>query len=280
MLAPFLIMLREGLEAALIVGIIASYLHQTGHRQWIPLIWVGIFLAAGTALFVGAALQFAGAQFPQRLQELFEAVIGFVAVFVLTTMVFWMRRAGRSMKRELQAKVDSALESSALAGWGLVGMAFLAVAREGLEAVFFLLAIFQQSPGPAAPLSALAGIAVSTLVGLGIFAFGLRLDLARIFKWTGVMILLVAAGVLAGALGNLHEAGIWNLAQAPVYDLSAVLPESSALGTILSGLLGYQEAPTIGQVSLYAAYLVVTVWLFLRPTSPSTPKTELSATDA
>ncbi|WP_372026272.1 FTR1 family protein [Tistrella mobilis] len=270
MLAPFLIMLREGLEAALIVGIIAGYLRQTGRRDQLPAVWVGIFLAAAMALFTGAALQMVSAGFPQKAQELFEAVVGTAAVVVLVAMVFWMRRAAKSIRRELHAGIDQALaaEGGRAAGWALIGMVFFAVAREGLESVFFLLAIFQQSRDAAAPLGALAGIAVSAGIGWAIYRGGLRLNLARFFRWTGVVILFVAAGLLAGALKALHEAGLWNGLQGVVYDLGRVLPESGAVGTVLSGLLGYREAPTLGEVLVYAAFLAVTLILFLRPAAP------------
>lgn len=270
MLAPFLIMLREGLEAALIVGIIAGYLRQTGRRDQLPAVWVGIFLAAAVALFTGAALQMVSAGFPQKAQELFEAVVGIAAVAVLVAMVFWMRRAAKSIRRELHAGIDQALaaEGGRAAGWALIGMVFFAVAREGLESVFFLLAIFQQSRDAAAPLGALAGIAVSAGIGWAIYRGGLRLNLARFFRWTGVVILFVAAGLLAGALKALHEAGLWNGLQGVVYDLGRVLPESGAVGTVLSGLLGYREAPTLGEVLVYAAFLAVTLILFLRPVAP------------
>src|SRR5690606_32613630 len=159
MLAPFLIMLREGLEAALIVGIIASYLRQTGRKEWLPAIWVGVLLAVAMSLFAGAALQLVAAGFPQKTQELVEAVIGLGAVVVLAGMVFWMRRAARSIKAELQGSVDQALAHPGDAGtWALIGMVFLAVAREGLESVFFLLAIFQQSRDAAAPIGAALGV--------------------------------------------------------------------------------------------------------------------------
>jgi high-affinity iron transporter len=270
MLAPFLIMLREGLEAALIVGIIAGYLRQTGRRDQLPAVWVGIFLAAAVALFTGAALQMVSAGFPQKAQELFEAMVGIAAVAVLVAMVFWMRRAAKSIRRELHAGIDQALaaEGGRAAGWALIGMVFFAVAREGLESVFFLLAIFQQSRDAAAPLGALAGIAVSAGIGWAIYRGGLRLNLARFFRWTGVVILFVAAGLLAGALKALHEAGLWNGLQGVVYDLGRVLPESGAVGTVLSGLLGYREAPTLGEVLVYAAFLAVTLILFLRPAAP------------
>lgn len=268
MLAPFLIMLREGLEAALIVGIIASYLRQTGRQAWLPAIWVGVFLAVALSLFAGAALQLASAQFPQKAQELFEAIIALVAVAVLVGMVFWMRRAARSIKAELHASVDAALHGRA-ATWGLIGMVFLAVAREGLESVFFLLAIFQQSRDASAPIGAALGVLVAVGAGWGLYAGALRLDLRRFFRWTGIFILFVAAGLFASSVKALHEAGIWNAPLEPVYDLSRSLPESSPLGTVLSGLLGYREAPSLGEFIAWAGFLAVMLPLFLRPAAPS-----------
>ena len=275
MLAPFLIMLREGLEAALIVGIIASYLRQTGRQAWLPAIWVGVFLAVALALFAGAALQMASASFPQKAQELFEAVIGLIAVAVLIGMVFWMRRAARSIKGQLQASVDQALSQQGGAGsWALIGMVFLAVAREGLESVFFLLAIFQQSRDAAAPIGAGLGVLVSVGAGWAIYAGALRLDLRRFFRWTGIFIIFVAAGLFAGALKALHEAGLWNGLQSTVYDLSRSLPETGPLGTVLSGLLGYRDTPTLGECIAWAGFLAVTLTLFLRPAAPALTTTQ------
>ena len=220
MLVPFLVMLREGIEAALIVGIIAGYLAQTGRRDWLPAVWVGVLLALATSLFVGAALQLAASEFPQRTQELFEALVGLLAVAVLTSMVFWMRKAARSIKRELHASIDSALAGSRSQGLALIGMVFFAVAREGLESVFFLLAVFQQSSGPEAPLGALLGLLAAGGIGYAIFIGGVRLDLRRFFRWTAIFILVVAAGILASSLRALHEAGLWNHLQATAFDLS------------------------------------------------------------
>lgn len=265
MLAPFLIMLREGLEAALIVGIIASYLHQTGRRAWLPVIWVGVLLAIALSLFAGAALLTLSGGFPQKAQEAFEAVVGLIAVGVLTWMVFWMRRASASIKTGLQDGVDRALAAPGGATWALLGMAFFAVAREGLESVFFLLAIFQQSSGPALPLAALAGVAVSVMVGLLIYRGGVRINLRLFFRWTGILILFVAAGLLAGVVRNLHEAGVWNHLQQVVFDLSRVVPTTGVVGTVLSGLLGYDDSPTLGEVLVWAIYLAITLTAFLRP---------------
>lgn len=279
MLAPFLIMLREGLEAALIVGIIAGYLRQTGRAAWLPAVWVGILLAVALSLFAGAAVQLFSSGFPQKAQELFEAVIGLVAVVVLVGMVFWMRRAARSIKAELHASVDAALADAQGGGaaWALIGMVFLATAREGLESVFFMLAILQQSPSAAAPVGALLGLLVAVAAGWAIYAGALRLNLRRFFRWTGVFILFVAAGLLAGSVGALHEAGLWNGLQQVVWDLSERLPESSPLGTVLSGLLGYREAPTLGEVLAYVLFLVVTLYLFLHPHTPAAQPSSLTA---
>jgi high-affinity iron transporter len=265
MLVPFLIMLREGIEASLIVGIIASYLSRTGRSAWMPLVWIGVFLAATVALLFGAGLELVSAEFPQRAQELFEAVVGLIAVAILSSMVFWMRKAGRSMKAELQHALDGAFGSAHGQAWALIAMVFLAVAREGLESVFFLLALFQQSPGPEAPLGALLGIAVAAGLGYGIFLGGVKLNLRRFFRWTGAFVLVVAAGVLAHSVRALHEAGLWNALQQTAFDLSGLLPADSPLGTVLSGVLGYEDDPTIGEVIAYVAFLAVSLFLFLKP---------------
>jgi len=274
MLIPFLIMLREGIEAALIVGIVASYLKQSGRGVLMPAVWVGVLLATALSLFAGAGLQLLAAEFPQKQQELFEGVVGLIAVVMLTTMVFWMRKAARSIKGELHASIDKALAQHADGqGWALIGMVFLAVAREGLESVFFLLAVFQQSTGWEAPVGALAGIAVSVVVGWGIYSGGVRLDLRRFFRFTGLFILLVAAGLLAGVLRKLHEAGVWNQLQTVVFDMSETLPMDSPVGAVLSGLLGYQAAPVAGEVIVYLAFLAVALFFFLRPAAAPAPRT-------
>lgn len=271
MLPSFLIMLREGLEAALIVGIIASYLARTGRTAWLPTVWVGILLAVALSLFVGAGVLVLGAQFPQRTQEIFEGIVGTVAVVVLISMVFWMRKAARSIKKTMEHDIDVALSDVRGPAWALIGMSFFAVAREGLELVFFLLALLQQSPGPAAPLGAILGVLVSALLGFGIYRGGVRLDLRRFFLWTGVFIIFVAAGLASSVLRNLHEAGIWNHLQQNVWDMTRTLPVSSVTGTVLSGVFGYHDAPVLGEVILWALVLFVTLYFFLRPASAPQP---------
>jgi high-affinity iron transporter len=265
MLVPFLIMLREGVEAALIVGIVASYLGQTGRRAAMRSVWIGVSLAAALCLTVGLVLDRLSAEFPQRIQELFEAAVGILAAAILASMVFWMRQAGGSIKASLHERVDDALLGDDPRGLALVAMSFFAVAREGLEAVFFLLAAFQQDVGAEAPVGALLGLAAAVLIGVGIYAGGVRLDLRRFFRWTGILILFVAAGLLSGAVRALHEAGLWNGLQQTAFDLSEVLPRDGVAGTLLSGLFGYNDSPAIGEVVVHLAFLIPLLILFLRP---------------
>ena len=276
MLIAFLIMLREGIEAALIVGIAAGYLKQTGSARLISAIWIGSIAAALLCLAVAIALNLASAEFPQRQQELFEAIVGFAAVGVLTSMVFWMKRAARSLKSSLQYSIDAAIHSHRNRGLALVGIAFFAVAREGLESAFFLLATFQQSKGLAVPLGAVGGLVLAIAVGYAIYQGGARLNLRIFFRWTGVFILFVVAGLMAGSVRALHEAGIWNGLQATVFDLSGILPADGVFGSVLAGLLGYHDAPSAGEVIAYLALLLPALFFFFadrwRPTLMTPPR--------
>ena len=262
MFIAFLIMLREGIEAALIVGIAASYLKQTGATRLMPAVWIGTVSAAVICLVAGIALNLASAEFPQRGQELFEAIVGFVAVAILTSMVFWMRRAARSLTSKLQHSIDAAIGDHRYRSLALGGIAFFAVAREGLESAFFLLAAFQQSKGMAVPLGAAGGLLLAVAIGYAIYQGGARLNLRLFFRWTGVFILFVASGLMAGSLRALHEAGIWNVLQATAFDLSGVLPADGLPGSLLAGLLGYHDTPSIGEVLAYFALLLPALFFF------------------
>jgi high-affinity iron transporter len=273
MLVPFLIMLREGIEAALIVGIIAAYLKQIGHQSAMPKVWAGVVLAVLLCAVVGVALEFANAEFPQKAQELFEAVVGLAAVGILTGMVFWMKTVARSIKATLHGSIDAAIAEGS--GAALIGMAFFAVAREGLESVVFLIATFQQDVGIEAPIGAALGLTVAIIIGAAITYGGARINLSRFFRWTGIFILFVAAGLLAGAVRSLHEAGWWNGLQKIAFDLSPVLPADGLLGTLLAGIFGYQEAPTIGEVLAYLIFLLPALVLFVAPARAIPPVREV-----
>jgi high-affinity iron transporter len=262
MLAPFLIMFREGVESALIVGIIASYLRQTGRNHLMKGIWMGIGSDTLMCLLIAILLQITAKNYPQKQQELFAAIVSAIAVGVLTWMVFWMRRAARSIKGELQAQVEVAASSGDKWGLAMVGMSFLAVAREGLESVVFLLATLQQGVGWQAPIGAFLGYALAILLGVGIYQGGIRINLGKFFRWTGGFIILVSAGLCAATLRAAHEAGIWNLFQTIAFDASEILPSHGTIGTILAGIFGYNDTPTVGEVLAYFGYLIPTAILF------------------
>jgi high-affinity iron transporter len=261
-------MLREGVEASLIVGVVAGYLTQTGRERWLPAVWIGVVVAVLLCLALGFGLEAASAEFPQKTQEMFEGAVALLATVVLSSMVFWMKKAARSIKGELQHSVDAALSADGQ-GLALAGMAFFAVGREGLESVFFLLAIAQQSEGWQMSLGAALGLFAAIGVGAAIYWGGVRLDLRRFFRWTGVFILFVAAGLLAGAVRAFHEAGLWNGLQTIAFDASRWLPQDSVVGTLLEGVFGYQAAPTFGEALAYLGFLVPALALFWAPARTS-----------
>lgn len=274
MLVPFLIMLREGIEASLIVGIVATYLVQTGRRNWLFAVWAGVALAVLLCAAIGLVIAIVNADFPQKQQELFEAVIGLAAVGMLTSMVFWMKKAARSMKAGLHGSIDAVLRQSTNHGLALVGLVFFAVAREGLESMVFLLATFEQSAGPSAAIGAILGLIGAAIVGFAIYWGGVRINLSRFFRWTAVFILIVAAGLLAGSVRALHEAGLWNSLQQVVFDWSHVLPQDSPLGSFLAGILGYEDTPTLSEVIVYLGFLAIALPIFFRgvPALPARPR--------
>ncbi|HVW91254.1 MAG TPA: iron uptake transporter permease EfeU [Devosia sp.] len=263
MLVPFLIMLREGIEASLIVGIVASYLVKTNRRNWLFAVWAGVAIAVLLCAAAGLLLAIIGGDFPQKQQEFFEAVIGLVAVFMLTSMVFWMKKASRTISTGLRNEIDAALSATNHHhGIALVGLVFFAVAREGFESMVFLLATFQQSSGLWAGAGAVLGLVCAAIVGFAIYWGGVKINLSHFFRWTAVFILIVAAGLLAGSVRALHEAGLWNGLQQVVFDWSHALPMDSPLGTFLAGILGYQDMPTASEVIVYLVFLVVALPIF------------------
>ncbi|RWR03887.1 iron permease [[Pantoea] beijingensis] len=269
MFVPFLIMLREGLEAALIVSLIASYLKRTQRSRWFGAMWGGVFIAAALCLAFGVFINETTGEFPQKEQELFEGLVAVIAVCILTWMVFWMRKAARNVKAQLEDAVDHALQKGNHNGWALVFMVFLAVAREGLESVFFLLAAFQQDVGMGPPLGAMLGLATAVVLGMLLYWGGVRLNLAKFFKWTSLFILFVAAGLAASAIRAFHEAGLWNQFQNTAFDFSQSLSTHTVFGTLLEGILGYQEAPTVSEVAVYFIYLIPALLLFILPARPT-----------
>ena len=253
MLPTFVIGLREGVEASLIVGIIAAFLRQEGRRDLLRNVWMGVGLAAAICIAVGIALDVLNGQLPQRQQEMLETVVGVLAVGVVSFMILWMTRHARGMRKELEASAATALATGSAAA--LVGMAFFAVLREGLETAVFLLAIFQDASDPAsAGIGAVLGLATAALIGLGIYRGGIKLDLARFFRLTSVVLVMVAAGLLASAAGTAWEAGWITSFQSQPLDLSWLVVPGTWTSSLLTGMLGLQPHPSVAQITVYLAY--------------------------
>jgi high-affinity iron transporter len=257
-LATFVIGLREGLEAALIVGIVAAFLKQQGGAQSgkaIRWVWIGVLSAVLICLAVGIVLRVVSADLPQRQQEGLETVIGAVAVAMVTYMVIWMRRHSRDLKGQLEGAAGSALaQGSAKA---LVAMAFLAVLREGLETAVFLLAAFNASGnGLTAGLGALLGILVAVMLGYGIYRGGVRINLSRFFRATGLVLVVVAAGLVMTALHTAHEAGWLNAGQDRLFDISWLVRNGSVQASLITGVLGIQPMPTVVEGVGWLVFLV------------------------
>ena len=261
MLATFFLMLREGLEAALIVGIVAAYLVKVGRRDALPKVAVGVASAIGLSVAIGLIVTLTIERLPLVVKETLEGIAAVTAVAVLTWMLFWMRRQGRALKGELEHGVDLALTDGGTLA--LVALSFIAVIREGVETALFLIPIFSfNGTGLDTVAGGILGLAVAVGVGYAIFVAGIRINLRRFFTVTGTILIFVAAGLVAFAIAEFGEAGlIPNAGQ--VFNLSAVLPDSGPLGSILRGLFGYRSAPTPLELIGYVAYLVPVLVLFV-----------------
>jgi high-affinity iron transporter len=266
-LPTFVIGLREGLEAALIVGIIAAFLSQQGRRDALRWMWLGVLSAV--LLCAGAAwgLHIAEQNLPQREQEQLETVIALVAVGMITWMIVWMRRHSADLKGDLQERASVALvEGSAI---GLVLMAFLAVLREGLETSVFMLAAFQQSDRPGLTgTGALLGVALAVVLGYGLYRGGVKINLSRFFRVTGVVLVLVGAGLLAFAVHTAHEGGWWNLLLDRAVDLRWLIDPGSVQSALITGMFGIQPEPTWGELLAFLVYAVPMTVYVCRPQRP------------
>ncbi|HSC21591.1 MAG TPA: iron uptake transporter permease EfeU, partial [Solirubrobacterales bacterium] len=204
MIPTFVITLREGVEASLIIGIIAAFLVKEGRRDAMRQMWMGIGIAIALCIGVAVLLEVVGQQLPQKEQEGLETVVGLIAVSAVTYMIVWMRRHARGIKAQLEGEAASALATGSTLA--LVGMAFLAVLREGFETSVFLLAAFQDSTDTtAAGAGAILGLVAAIAIGLGLYRGGVRINLTRFFRITGLVLVFVAAGLLASAAHTAHE---------------------------------------------------------------------------
>jgi len=251
-ISALLIALREGVEMALIVGIVLAYLGNIGARTAQRWVWLGVGAAALVSVGFLGILNLLEREFEGAVEQIYEGTAMLLAAAFLTWMIFWMLQRSRYMKSELQGGVAEALARGGAAG-GLFALAFFTVVREGVETALLLFA----APGQGKLLGAVIGFAAAIGIGVLIYAYGRRIELRTFFRVTGTLLVVFAAGLLTHGVHEFVEAG---LAGGPtVFDLSATLPDDAGLGSILRSLLGYSADPTWLEVAVYVAYFVV-VW--------------------
>lgn len=287
MLANYLIGLREGLEAALIVSILIAYLVKSDRRHLIPKVWAGVGVAVAISLLFGAVLTFGPRGLTFEAQEAIGGLLSLVAVGFVTWMIFWMASAAASMSGELRGAVDKAADAKP---WSLVVVAMLAVGREGLETALFIWAATQATTGGTGSsvvplLGALLGLLTAVLLGYLFYTGAMRINLTRFFTWTGVFLIIVAGGVLAYGIHDLQEASILPGLHTLAFDVSAAIPPTSWYGTLLKGIFNFSPATTVLEAVAWVAYVVPTLTLFLRrirrrnrPTTAAAPAVPATGT--
>lgn len=257
MIASFLLALREGLEAALIIGLTLGLLVKMKRAHLAPVVWLGIVVAVALSLGAALALYGVGATLTGQAEEIFEGVTMFLAAGVLTWMIFWMQRQGRQVRAELETEVRAALGRTAAGRgqrWGLFGIAFVAVLREGIETALFLTAAAFTATAQETLLGGLAGLVMAAILGWALFAATVRLDVRRFFQVTGFLLILFAAGLAAHGVHEFNEAGLIPEVVEHVWNLNPILNEKSTFGLMLTALFGYNGNPSLTEVLAYGAY--------------------------
>jgi high-affinity iron transporter len=283
MFANYLIGLREGLEAALVVGILVAYLVRTDRKALLVRVWIGVAIAIGISLAFGALLTYGPRRLTFEAQELIGGTLSIAAVALVTWMIFWMASAARGMASGLRLQVDRAADAG---GWALVVVALLAVGREGLETALFLWAATEAASGAGTGstqplLGALFGLLTATVLGYLIYRGALRLNLSRFFVWSGAFLIVVAAGVLSYGVHDLQEAGVLPGLDNLAFDVSDTIDPTSWYGTLLKGVLNFSPATTKLEAAAWLLYLVPVLILFFvtvrRPVAATQPQATASA---
>ena len=263
MFQSLVITLREGIEAALIVGILVAYLSRTGNNRHLGKIWLGTGLAVVLSCAAGAIIFVAFGELKGSVEQLFEGTAMVLAVGVLSYMVIWMKRQAVNIKGELQARVDEALLSGS--GFALASLAFLVVVREGIETVLFLFAATRTASPIETSVGGVIGLLAAVAIGYLVYASGTRLNLRSFFNVTGGLLILVAAGLLAHAVHEFEEAGLLPVIVEHVWDTGSVLSKKEGVGSFLRALFGYNSNPSLSEVVAYVLYAVAAFWHFVSP---------------
>ena len=260
--------LREGVEAALIVAIILAYLVKTGNGRHAGTIWLGAGAAVAVSAAAGIVLFLTVGGLQEPWEQIFEGATMLLAAAVVTWMLFWMRRQARSVKGELQAAVDRALTDGGI--WGLAALAFVAVIREGIETSLFLVGQVSSADdaAPSVLIGALVGLAGAVALGVVFYQGTRRINLQSFFRWTGVGLVFIAAGLLSHGIHELIEVGIIPFGTQTAFDISGILPHESGIGQFLRALFGYTSTPEVVTLVAWITYIVVVLSLYLRPLGP------------
>ena len=269
-----LVTLREGLEAALIVGIILAYLKKTGNAASRRHVWWGVGAAIVVAVAFGGILFATVGELEGRAEQLFEGIAMLTAVAVLTWMIFWMRRQSSQLRGELEEKVSTAVARGSAVGLALVS--FISVAREGWETALFLFAVGETSSPASTAVGGVVGLAIAVAIGVAIYRGSRRLDLRRFFRVTGLALIVFAAGLAAHGTHEFQEAGILPETVERVWSTSHIVGEDSTAGKFLTALFGYSPEPTLLQILVWAGFLGVVLTAFLRPVRAA--RTRVAAT--
>lgn len=270
MLSTFVIALREGLEAALIVGILVAYMVRTNRRELLKPLWTGVAIALLASLALGAILSFTSAELTPRGEELFAGLTSFIAVGLVTWMVFWMKRTARTLRDELHGKVDSAIMGGPIS---LALVAFFAVVREGLETALFIYANFKTvGAASSATVGLVLGLALAVALGYLIYNRSVKLNLSKFFTVTGVALIIVAAGVLSYGVHEFQELGWLPGADTFIWDVTPWIAKESILGSILGGTIGFDTTTSVVQFIAWAAYLVAVLVPYLSKKSAPAPR--------
>jgi high-affinity iron transporter len=262
MLANYLIGLREGLEASLVIGILLAYLVRIERRDLLKWVWAGIGIAVAISIGFGALLTFGPSTLSFEAQEAIGGILSIVAVALITWMIFWMAKVARHLRGELHAKLDGAIATGPAA---VMFVAALAVGREGLETALFLWVGAKAAGDGVGPLlGALLGLGTAIVIGWALYRGALKVNLRLFFGWTGMFLILVAGGVLAYGIHDLQEAGILPGLNNLAFDVSETIPPSSLLGVLLKGVFNFSPATTVLEAIAWVAYVVPTMTLFIR----------------
>jgi high-affinity iron transporter len=263
MLANFVIGFREGLEAALIVGILAAYLVKLNRKNELGKLWIGVGGAIAVSVALGVILGVLVENVPEGTNELIAGLTSIIAVVFVTWMIFWMAKQSRALSKELRSQVDQAQKSA----WAMAGIAFLAVIREGIETSVFLWSSSRAAGADTYPLiGALLGFIAATVLGYAIYRGAVKLNLSKFFAYTGAFLIIVAAGILCYGIHELQEIGLLPFLTTQTYDLSGVIQEGGVLDTFLRGTISFRSTPSQLESLLWFAYLIPTAVLYYRGT--------------